>query len=82
MPDLKNLPAVEPQIAALADQLRPVFEQAPETVLIGVFTGGVWIAERLAELLLTHPPVGSVAISGRLTRCVSLSLLRTAISAS
>ncbi len=63
MPDLKNLPAVEPQIAALADQLRPVFEQAPETVLIGVFTGGVWIAERLAELLPTHPPVGSVDIS-------------------
>ena len=43
MPDLKNLPAVEPQIAALANQLRPVFEQAPETVLIGVFTGGVWL---------------------------------------
>ena len=63
MPDLKKLPDAEQQIAALAEQLRPVFEQAPETVLIGVFTGGVWIAERLSQLLPSQPPVGSVDIS-------------------
>lgn len=63
MPDLKTLPDAEQQIAALAAQLKPVFERAPETVLIGVFTGGVWIAERLSQLLPTHPPVGSVDIS-------------------
>ena len=63
MPDLKNLPDAEQQIAALAEQLRPVFEKAPDTVLIGVFTGGVWIAERLSQLLPSHPPVGSVDIS-------------------
>lgn len=63
MPDLKNLPDAEQQIEVLADQLRPVFERAPETVLIGVFTGGVWIAERLSQLLPGHPPVGSVDIS-------------------
>ena len=63
MPDLKTLPDAEQQIAALADQLRSVFERAPETVLIGVFTGGVWIAERLSQLLPSHPPVGSVDIS-------------------
>lgn len=63
MPDLKQLPDAEAQIAALAAQLHPVFERAPETVLIGVFTGGVWIAERLSQLLPSHPPVGSVDIS-------------------
>ena len=63
MPDLKNLPDAEQQIAALAEQLKPVFDKAPDTVLIGVFTGGVWIAERLSQLLPTHPPVGSVDIS-------------------
>ena len=63
MPDLTNLPDAEQQIVALAEQLRPVFEKAPDTVLIGVFTGGVWIAERLSQLLPGHPPVGSVDIS-------------------
>lgn len=63
MPDLNNLPDAEQQIATLAEQLRAVFERVPETVLIGVFTGGVWIAERLSQLLPTHPPVGSVDIS-------------------
>lgn len=63
MPELKTLPDAEQQIADLAMQLRPVFERAPDTVLIGVFTGGVWIAERLSQLLPTHPPVGSVDIS-------------------
>ncbi len=63
MSDLNRLPDAEQQIAALAMQLKPVFEASPETVLIGVFTGGVWIAERLSQLLPTHPPVGSVDIS-------------------
>ena len=63
MPNFKNLPDAEQQIAALAEQLKPVFDKAPDTVLIGVFTGGVWIAERLSQLLPTHPPVGSVDIS-------------------
>lgn len=63
MPDMKQLPDAEQQIVALAESLRPVFECAPETVLIGVFTGGVWIAERISQLLPSHPPVGSVDIS-------------------
>lgn len=63
MHELNQLPDAEQQIVALAEQLRPVFNKAPETVLIGVFTGGVWIAERLSKLLPTHPPVGSVDIS-------------------
>lgn len=63
MSDLNRLPDAEQQIAALVMQLKPVFEASPETVLIGVFTGGVWIAERLSQLLPTHPPVGSVDIS-------------------
>ena len=63
MPESKKLPDAEAQIVALAEQLRPVFERAPETVLIGVFTGGAWIAERLSQLLPTHPDVGSVDIS-------------------
>jgi len=63
MPDLNKLPDAEQQIAMLAEQLRPIFEHAPDTVLIGVFTGGVWIAERLSHLLPSHPPVGSVDIS-------------------
>ncbi|MDQ5946050.1 MAG: pyrimidine operon attenuation protein / uracil phosphoribosyltransferase, partial [Pseudomonadota bacterium] len=44
-----QLPDAEAQCAQLADQLRP--QIGPNTALIGIYSGGAWIAERLRELL-------------------------------
>lgn len=49
------LPPVDTLIDQLAAQMRP--HMTPDTVLVGIHTGGVWIAERLQGLLgLTRPP--------------------------
>ncbi len=37
--------------------------QVPEPALVGVHTGGVWIAKRLHELLSVETPLGSLDIS-------------------
>lgn len=50
-----TLPPVDALIDQLAAQMRP--HMTPDTVLVGIHTGGVWIAERLQGLLgLTRPP--------------------------
>lgn len=44
----------EQLLAALVEQMRP--DMSPDTALIGIHTGGAWLAERLhAELGLTLP---------------------------
>jgi len=35
----------------------------PDTVLIGIHTGGVWVAERLREHLAIEPPIGELDIA-------------------
>lgn len=44
-----TLPAAEPLIAALVTQLKPAL--TPDTKLIGIVTGGAWLAERLQREL-------------------------------
>ena len=39
------LPDAEQLFARLLDQMKPVVK--PDTGIIGIFTGGVWVAERL-----------------------------------
>jgi len=56
-----QLPDAETLCRQLAAQMRP--HVTPDTVLVGIHTGGVWLAERLQqELGLTQPP-GAIDVS-------------------
>ncbi|MEK6591662.1 MAG: bifunctional pyr operon transcriptional regulator/uracil phosphoribosyltransferase PyrR [Pseudomonadota bacterium] len=55
------LPDAEQLLQALIDQMRP--EVGPETGLIGIHTGGVWIAERLHQALRLKVPLGALDVS-------------------
>ncbi len=56
-----SLPDVDPLIARLADAIAPTL--APDTVVVGIHTGGVWVAERLHALLGYTLPLGTLDIS-------------------
>src|SRR6187401_958973 len=55
------LPDAEQLLQALTDQMRP--DVGPETALIGIHTGGVWLAERLHAALGVKVPLGSLDVS-------------------
>jgi pyrimidine operon attenuation protein / uracil phosphoribosyltransferase len=55
------LPDAEAQCQALAALIRP--RLTPDTALVGIYSGGAWIAERLAELLGLPGEVGMIDIS-------------------
>ena len=55
------LPEVKQLLGILADQMRP--HVTPETALVGVHTGGVWLAERLHTLLGISQPLGSIDVA-------------------
>jgi len=52
---------IDATIAYLADELRPLLKQHP--VMIGIHTGGAWVAERLHRLLELSEPLGTLDIS-------------------
>jgi len=56
-----SLPDVDPLIARLADAIAPTL--TPDTVIVGIHTGGVWVAERLHVLLRCALPLGMLDIS-------------------
>ncbi|MBI4989273.1 MAG: bifunctional pyr operon transcriptional regulator/uracil phosphoribosyltransferase PyrR [Rhodocyclales bacterium] len=56
-----QLPDAERLCAALADSMRPGLH--PETALIGIHTGGVWVAERLHAALGLKMPLGRLDVS-------------------
>lgn len=58
---IPQLPDAEAQCAQLAEQLRP--HVGPETALIGIYSGGAWIAERLRELLGIKEDAGLIDVS-------------------
>ena len=58
---MPSLPDAEQQCALLAEQLRP--QVGPETALIGIHSGGVWIAERLRTLLGVREETGTIDVS-------------------
>ncbi len=61
MPLPESLPCAETLCQQLAEQMRPHI--APGAVLVGIHTGGVWLAERLHALLgLTQQP-GMIDVS-------------------
>ncbi|MDR2638147.1 MAG: bifunctional pyr operon transcriptional regulator/uracil phosphoribosyltransferase PyrR [Zoogloeaceae bacterium] len=60
-PPLLSLPDAEAQCRALADLIRPTL--TPQTALVGIFSGGAWIAERLAEILALPGETGMIDVS-------------------
>ncbi len=58
---LPPLPDAEAQCVALADLIRPKLR--PDTMLVGIHSGGVWIAHRLSELLGLPGEIGLIDVS-------------------
>lgn len=56
-----SLPDPEQLVAALAAQMRG--RLAPDAALIGIYTGGVWVAERLRQALKLEVPLGTLAVT-------------------
>jgi pyrimidine operon attenuation protein/uracil phosphoribosyltransferase len=56
-----SLPDANTLIARLADAIAPSF--APDTLVVGIHSGGVWVAERLHALLNCTQPLGMLDIS-------------------
>ena len=56
-----RLPDAEQLLQALTEKMRP--EVGPQTGLIGIHTGGVWLAERLHKALGLATPLGSLDVS-------------------
>ena len=57
----KPLPDAEQLLQALIEKMRP--EVGPETGLVGIHTGGVWLAERLHAALALQTPLGSIDVA-------------------
>jgi pyrimidine operon attenuation protein/uracil phosphoribosyltransferase len=61
MPANQPLPDAEQLLASLIDRMRPAV--GPNTGLVGIHTGGVWLAERLHQALGIQLPLGTLDIS-------------------
>ena len=55
------LPDAEQLLQALTEKMRP--DVGPDTGLIGIHTGGVWLAERLHKALSLTIPCGTLDVS-------------------
>ena len=55
------LPDAEQLLKALIEQMRPAV--GPETGLIGIHTGGAWVAERLHRALELQTPLATLDVS-------------------
>jgi pyrimidine operon attenuation protein/uracil phosphoribosyltransferase len=58
---VKPLPDAEQLLTALIAQMRP--HVSPDTGLIGIVTGGAWLAERLHAALNLEVPFGTLDVS-------------------
>lgn len=56
-----QLPDAEHLIRELAEQIRPHVNA--DTALVGIRTGGLWLAERLHEMLAIRTPLGAIDVS-------------------
>ncbi|HVY07254.1 MAG TPA: bifunctional pyr operon transcriptional regulator/uracil phosphoribosyltransferase PyrR [Burkholderiales bacterium] len=57
----KPLPDAEELLGRLAESMRASVTR--DTALIGIHTGGVWVASRLHRMLNLAPPLGSLDVS-------------------
>ena len=55
------LPDAEQALAALADRMRGAV--AFDAKLVGIYSGGAWLAERLAQMIPGEHPVGYIDVS-------------------
>jgi pyrimidine operon attenuation protein/uracil phosphoribosyltransferase len=60
-PPTQALPDAEATLAALASAMREGI--AADAKLVGIYSGGAWLAERLGELLPGNHPVGYIDVS-------------------
>ncbi len=60
-PSSRSLPDAEAQCRQLADLIRPQLANKP--ALVGIYSGGAWIAERLRELLDLPEEIGLIDVS-------------------
>jgi pyrimidine operon attenuation protein/uracil phosphoribosyltransferase len=60
-----DAPAIEAAIRDMADELRRLLEGRgiPAPLMVGIHTGGAWVAERLHALLGLTEPLGTLDIS-------------------
>jgi pyrimidine operon attenuation protein/uracil phosphoribosyltransferase len=56
-----KLPDAESLVAQLAEQIRR--DATPAVALVGIYTGGVWIAERLHRMLGLATPIGTIDVA-------------------
>jgi pyrimidine operon attenuation protein/uracil phosphoribosyltransferase len=61
--DKHNITSVDSLLDNMAAELRRHLQDHPDIIMIGIHTGGVWIAERLHEMLGIAEPLGSLDIS-------------------
>ena len=61
MRETNNVVDIDATIAYMADELRPQLIRRP--LMIGIHTGGAWVAERLHRLLALAEPLGTLDIS-------------------
>jgi aspartate carbamoyltransferase catalytic subunit len=58
-----SLPSVESLIEKLAQALTPYFTSQPQPIIVGIETGGAWIAERLQQRIAPDAELGRLNIS-------------------
>lgn len=64
MTDIPELPAVPPLLDELAERLRAqLADDTANAMLVGIHTGGVWLAEALHERLGLALPLGTLDVS-------------------
>jgi pyrimidine operon attenuation protein / uracil phosphoribosyltransferase len=56
-----ELPDAEATLAALAERMRPAI--AFNAALVGIYSGGAWLAQRLQRILAGEHPVGFIDVS-------------------
>jgi pyrimidine operon attenuation protein / uracil phosphoribosyltransferase len=57
----QNLPDAETLLAELTKKMQPAVNT--NTALVGIHTGGVWLAQRLHQALKIAHPLGSLDVS-------------------
>ena len=61
MPQPSQVPDAEATLVALAERMRPAV--AFDAAFVGIYSGGAWIADRLAQMIPGEHPVGHIDVS-------------------
>jgi pyrimidine operon attenuation protein/uracil phosphoribosyltransferase len=61
MTEPSQIPDAEATLSALAERMRPAV--AFDAAFVGIYSGGAWIADRLAQMIPGEHPVGHIDVS-------------------